>query len=144
MITLDISGFRSRFPEFADTTTYPDSLIILLWDEATCHISDTDYGLLRGDCRRLAIELMMCHIATINNSVLSGATVGVATSASIESVSVSLMAPPAKNQWQWWLAQTPCGQRLLALLTVKAAPGFSVGGLREGAAFRRVGGRFGR
>lgn len=62
------------------------------------------------------------------------------TSASEGSVSVGMMAPPAKNGWQFWLSSTPYGVQLGALLGVASAGGVFIGGSEERAAFRKAGG----
>lgn len=63
-------------------------------------------------------------------------------SATEGSVSVGMTPPPAKNMWQWWLATTPYGVQLMALLQSLTVGGFIVGGAPELGAFRRVGGVF--
>jgi hypothetical protein len=74
--------------------------------------------------------------------ITEGNAPGVMTGATEGTVSVSLQAPPAKDAFSWWLATTPYGAQLRALLLARSAGGFYVGGLPERAAFRKVGGIF--
>lgn len=142
IITFDVAIFREQFPAFANETTFPDAMLQMYWDMATCYISDYNCGWLYGDCRRLAIDLMTAHLTALSVLIAAGQTPGLVQSATIDKVSVSLTPPPIPNQWQWWLALTPYGQQLLALLQVKSVGGFYIGGLPEGGAFRKVGGIF--
>jgi hypothetical protein len=53
-----------------------------------------------------------------------------------------MQPPPETNQWQWWLSLSPWGQQLLALLLVKSAGGFYIGGFPERQGFRKAYGLF--
>jgi len=139
MITLDLSSFRSRFPEFSSDA---DAVIERYWDMAICYISDQDYGFLSGDCRELAIQQMTAHLLKMAAAIDSGDTTGLVVSATIDKVSVSLQPPPGATQWRWWLSLTVYGQQLLGLLQAKSAGGFFVGGMPENSSFRKVYGRF--
>lgn len=141
-ITFDIAAFRAAYPAFADDLLYPDVMLQSYWDAAICYISDEDYGRLRGDCRERALWLMVAHLATIAGMIAAGNTPGLATSASVGNVSVSMTPPPNKTQFQWWLSLTGYGQQLYALLMAKSVGGFYIGGLPEGTAFRKWGGLF--
>ena len=144
-LTFDVVAFRLAFPAFADELLYPTPTLQGYWDAATCYISDQDYGYLNGVCRERAINLMTAHLTALSNIIAENnykGMPGLAQSATIDKVSVSLTPPPAKNQWQWWLSLTPYGQQLFALLFVKGAGGMYIGGLPETSAFRRVGGVF--
>ena len=39
-IDLNIVDFRLKFPKFSDELEYPDTLIQVQWDIATCYISN--------------------------------------------------------------------------------------------------------
>lgn len=146
-IEFDVDLFRQQFPAFADETTYPDAMLQMYWDMATCYISDADCGRLSGNCRRLALNAMTAHLTQLsviikNNGAYNG-NPGIVNSATIDKITVSLTPPPfGTSEWRWWLETTPYGQQLLALLEAKSVGGFSVGGLPELAAIRRVGGVF--
>jgi Protein of unknown function (DUF4054) len=144
-------NFRLMFPAFADETTWPEALLQTYWDLGGEFISTTDspcHG-LNGASLQYARDLMCAHIATLmavppeDASGAGGATGGgVVSSASIGAVSVSMMQPPAKGMWDFWFAQTPYGQQLLALLAIKGVGGLYIGGLPERLGFRKVGGVF--
>lgn len=142
VITFDIPAFRLAFPAFADTGKYPDPTLQGYWDAACCYISPADYGWLNGDCRRRALNLMTAHLTQLSTMAASGQPTGVGQSATVGAVSVSMVPPPIKSGFQYWLASTPYGMQLWALLNVKGAGGLYVGGLPEKSAFRRVGGVF--
>lgn len=146
------ANFRLLFKAFADTTTYPQAMLSMYWDVGRDYIGvkDSPCYMLNGSSLQLALDLICAHLTTLftadANNVQAGDSPGVAgtieTSATVGSVSVSNLPPPVKDAWDYWLNQTSYGQQLLALLKMKSVGGFSVGGLPEGEAFRRVGGVF--
>lgn len=145
----DDAAFRAMFPEFADSTKYPAPMISLYWDLATTFISVSGCpcNMLSGKQLTAALNYMTAHLLTLalrqaNETNPEDGTGGIELSASIDKVSVTMMAPPADNMWRFWLAQTPYGQALLALLAMVSVGGFSVGGLPERTAYRKVFGTF--
>ena len=143
MLVLDIALFREQLPKFADDVIYTDAIIIVNWDLATCYISDTDYGVLKESCRQYAINLMIGHLLYLNDLISNGSPTGTVTSASEGTVSIGLEPPPSKNQFSFWLNQSPYGQQLLALLKLKGGVGLYVGGFPNTGNFRKGNGRFG-
>jgi len=140
-LVFDVSSFRTQFPAFANVTDFPDATLQQYWDWATCYIDDNgSYGWLQGACRQLALNLMTAHLTASSVIIAGGDTPGFATSATVDKVSVSVEPPPNPNQWQWWLATTPYGAQLLALLSARAVGGFYTGGLPERDPFRKVAG----
>lgn len=138
----DPVAFRAMFPEFTDPP-YTDALLATYWEIATCAISTVDNCVLGGDCLQTALMLMTAHIAKILGGASQGNTaVGAQTGATVDKVSVTFAAPPYKSGWQAWLAQTPYGMTLWALLSAKASGGWYIGGLPESSAIRKVGGIF--
>lgn len=139
-IEFDLNAFRAAFPAFAPL---PSSTVSLYWDFATDFISDQipQCGVATKIQTRF-INLMTAHLLAINAQVAAGDTPGITIGATIDKVSVTIQPPPERNQWQYWLNQTPYGQQLLALLQVQSAGGFYVGGSPVTAGFRREGGRF--
>lgn len=142
VLTFDAAAFRAFYPQYSNVEAYPNATLQAYWDAATCFISARNCGDLTGDCRVKAIWLMMIHLMTIGSTVAAGDTPGQVQSATIDKVSVSLTPPPIPNQWQWWLGTTPYGAQLLALLQVKSAGGFYVGGAPEIMSIRKGGGIF--
>lgn len=147
-IPLDLVAFRALFPAYSNPAKYPDALIESYYTQAGCYISNNDSpcSILRGDCLALALNLMTAHLLFLADVVASGkapgSTPGLVVGATIDMITVTLQAPPAASQWQWWLNLSPYGQRLLALLQVKGSGGFYIGGRPERSAFRGVGGVF--
>lgn len=140
--TLDITAFRQAFPAFADVILYPDATISLRWGEATVYLGDYDGCLLSGVGLQSALNYMTAHILASFVLIGRGQTPGIVTQSTVDKVSVSLAPPPTRSGWQWWLATTPYGMALWALLTAKSAGGAYVGGRPERAAFRKVLGNF--
>lgn len=141
-IVFDPAKFREQFPEFISNSCYPETMLQMYWDLATCYVSDEDYGCLSGSCRESALCLMTAHLTKIGKDTSSGEDPSFITSATVDKISVSTQPPPQKDQYQWWLSLTSYGQQLLALLKAKSAGGFYIGGSQERAAFRKVGGFF--
>lgn len=139
---LDIPVFRVLFPAYANATTYPDGVLDVFWGSAVAYLGDYDGCLLRGAALQSALNYMTAHLLALNDMIARGQTFAIVTGSTVDKVSVTREPPPAKSGWQWWLALTPYGLQLWALLSVKSAGGFYVGGRPEQAAFRKVGGRF--
>jgi hypothetical protein len=148
MSTYDDVLFRKQFPEFANATTYPETLISAYFDMAQMFISTggSSAAILRGNQLSLALNQMTAHLLVLGQQAAQGQPGsnqgGFDISASMGEISVSKLAPPAKDSWDWWLCQTSYGQALLALLSALAAGGFSLGGLNERSGFRKAGGVF--
>lgn len=141
--TFNVTAFRAMFPAFADVVKYPDATLQLWWTMAIQYIYDYDNCLIAGDTLQLALNLMTAHLAQSSTLIANGqSTPGVVTGAAEGSVNISMAPPPVKNMWQYWLATTPYGQQLLALLQTIVAGGFTIGGLPETSGFRRVVGVF--
>lgn len=151
MAEYDDALFRAQFPEFSDETKYPRAVINAYWDMATLFISDVEcyWNTLKGKRLATALNMLTAHLLLlgINARAVGGKTPGskqggFTTSATVGEVSVSKLAPPATDGWQWWLSGTPYGQMLWALLEMLAVGGTSVGGLAERDSFRKAGGVF--
>lgn len=141
MINFDITAFRAMFPPYADTVTYPDTVLQLYWDNATAYMSaDTapcSYFSLKLAQQTLGLNLMTAHLAYLNTIANSGQNTGLMQGATIDKITVQLTPPPVPNQWQWWLDQSPYGQQLLALLQAAAVGGAFYGGYPTNYTLRR-------
>lgn len=142
MIVLSIPLFRSMFPAYSNVTTYPDALVTMNWEFATEYISADDYGVLSGNSRSRAIYLMTAHIFNLSDIIAGGQVPAMVSGSSIDKISVSLTPPPITNQLHWWLSLTGYGAQLLALIRMKMAGGFYIGGSAEHSNFRKVDGSF--
>jgi hypothetical protein len=141
--TLDPAAFRAIFPAYANVVTFPDARLQAYWDLAVSYMGDVDGCLLSGAGLQSALNFLTAHLLWL--AVLSerGQSGGVVTGSTVDKVQVMLAAPPFKDGWEFWLSQTPYGLQLWALLKVKSAGGFYIGGSPERLGFRRVGGGFG-
>lgn len=141
--TVDPVAFRALFPFFANNPPYTDALIQMFYTNAACYIDNNDnFCGLNGPCLEMALMLMTAHLLYGFKLAGMGQTNTILTSATIDKVAVSMQPPPATTGWQWWLATSPYGQQLWALLSAQSVGGWSVGGRPETRAFRKVGGFF--
>lgn len=138
--TFNVTSFRAQFPEFGNSTTYPDGTLSTYFTMASQYVTPVDsiFGLLSGDVLQLALDLMTAHLSKSFSLLNAGQTTVLVQGSTEGSVSVSLTPPPNKNAWQWWLGTTGYGMQLRALLEVQSSGGFYVGGLPERSAFRKV------
>ncbi|QDH49585.1 hypothetical protein KYLE_37 [Pantoea phage Kyle] len=149
----DIPQFRLRFPEFSDTTVYSDIKLEAFWDMSSVFISldGSPCRVLTGKQLALALQLMTAHLLSLavqaasdsaTGSAGTGESGGFVVSASVGDISVTKLAPPATDGWQFWLNGSPYGTELWALLGLLAVGGLSYGGLPEREGFRKIGGVF--
>lgn len=144
-----IAAFRAAFPAFADPVLFPDAMLQIQWTIGACYLSDRACSCCAPDgtdCRETFQYLMLAHLLALGVIVSAGGTnsgsAGIASSARVDKVAVTLVAPPVSDAWDWWLNGTPYGAQLLALLSIRASGGFYAGGLPEPTAFRKWGGIF--
>jgi hypothetical protein len=151
MAAYNDANFRLRFPEFSNPTTYPQAMLQMYWNLSTDFITDpgSSCGILNTGTNTLqdTTDLMCAHLTSLAlqqqaSQPPGNEQGGFVTSASIDKISVTKLAPPADNMFTWWLAQTPYGGMLAALLEVLAVGGIGVSGMPERTAFRKVGGVF--
>jgi hypothetical protein len=146
-IAFDPAAFRKLFPIFADVICQPDAVLQGWFNVACLYISNQDSAcfVVNGDTRAYALDLMTAHVGYLFKAAANGDPTGIVTQATIDKVTVAVKAPPIQegSMLQFWLAQSPFGQQLLALLSMKAAGGLYIGGSPERYGFRRVGGGFG-
>ncbi len=139
----NLANFRAQFPEFA---AVPDATLQAYWNTGTAFVSkyNGDTCIYTQEQAQLANDLMCAHLTALSLKIASGQVAGIMTQATEGTVSISLMPPPVKSAFGFWLAQTPYGAELRALLDLLASLGFYIGGSPERAAFRKAGGWFGR
>lgn len=131
-----LERFRALYPQFDEV---PDETVEAQAEMAWCFAAG------RGcRCNMSMWLLLTAHLLSLAAQAASkeGAAPGAVTSASVGKVSVSFAAPPAGSDWSHWLRLSPYGQQFLAMYQVCSAGGSYVGGRRERAGFRVVGGVF--
>lgn len=138
-MTFPLAQFRLLYPVFA---AVPDDTVLAWAEQARCLLAEQACG-----CEDSAWMLLTAHMLALNGLGGAGDTpgaIGSIASATIDKVSVSFAQNPgASDSWSFWLASTPWGRQLAALLArCRAGSSGYVGGLPERAAFRSVGGIF--
>lgn len=145
--------FREAFPEFSDKNKFPDIQIELYLEMAGVHIDphNSHCRMLKGKRLFLAVLMMAAHLLSLALAAAAKSAVGknpgsaqggFTQSAAIGDVSVTKQAVPAASMWDWWLASTPYGQQLKALLHVASVGGVYIGGSPELNNFRGPTGSF--
>lgn len=139
--SLDLPTWRDLFPQYVGV---PDARVQAMWGAAASIVSPWDSCLLYGDRLQTALNWLTAHLLGLAGGGASGQSGGggVITASVIDKIQVQFAAPPTRNGWEYWLAQTPEGMTLWAMFRAWSAGGFYVGGRPERAAFRKVGGRF--
>lgn len=143
-IALDIPAFRAMFDMFANEAKFPDILLEMYWKQAKCMMDDTCYDgcLPTGDCEQIHMYLLLAHFMWLHKNISRGKQGGFVSSSTVDKVSVTKVAPPVVDMFDWWVGQSPFGQQLLTQLLIDSVGGFSVGGLPERQGFRKVYGTF--
>lgn len=141
--TFNYPLFQAQCPEYASS---PDETTLQAYfTMATAFASPWDnwLGGFNGASLDLVLNLLTAHIAAQQALIIAGDDTVIVTGAGIDKVNVSLLAPPVKDSFQYWLMTTPRGKQVAALARAKFAGGFYVSvGLRERRAIRKVGGSF--
>lgn len=128
---LTVAQFRADFSEFADETKHTEPALTNIIHQAFGFVSRQNSTYLNGSKRLLAIEYMAAHLKTLSDKAIDGSAGGIIGSSSVGDVSVSLIQPPIKKQFDYWCNQTIYGQSYLALLQTCAPAGMYIGGTCE-------------
>ncbi|MDN7609903.1 DUF4054 domain-containing protein [Burkholderia multivorans] len=127
---MDVSQFRQSFPEFNDTTTYPDSLI-QFWMTVAVSLVNADRW---GDLTDLGIALVTAHhlALAVNDQKMAdvggvpGQVTGPQSSKAVDKVSASYdTAAVAIKDGGFWNA-TMYGVRYLSLAMMMGAGGMQL------------------
>jgi Protein of unknown function (DUF4054) len=138
------SNFRQMFPEFENTTDYSEAQLEGWWTMGTAYINILNaFPTFSPAQLQLSLDLMCAHLAKSFTMINAGIPTVVVQGTSEGTVNVSMTPPPVKSSFGWWLATTPYGAQLRALLKTIAGVGLFVGGSPENLGFRRAGGFFG-
>jgi hypothetical protein len=140
---IDLAAFRLSFPAFSDVGKFSDIVLTDTFTKATMFLGEYDGPALAGPQLQLALNYLTAHLQWSAVLLARGQSSVIVQGSTVDKVTVQLVPPPVKTGWQWWLLTTPYGADLWALLTLKSAGGFYVGGSPERSAFRTVGGSFG-
>lgn len=124
-MTVDVAGFRARFPEFVDPP-FTDEVIQVRLDDAECDFSRSKLG--TGECgeriyERIIYTLAAHHLRIWDNTQKGSSTGGGAiASKSVGKVSVSYARSSSSSLQDDFYLQTIYGQEYLTLLR-KYCPG---------------------
>lgn len=135
----DYPTFQGLFPALAAVN---ETQATAYFGLATAYLNPNDGCMLNGAALGAALNLMTAHLSQLGLAAAAGTPTGPIIGASEGSVSVSILPPPGKSAFDYWLSSTPYGQQLLALLSLRGAGGFLIGGSLERASFRKAGGVF--
>ena len=124
----DDTAFRAMFPAFADSSTFSSALLQVYWNQGCAIIENNGYGYVSNRGGPLAMNLITAHLAALSVLIANGENPGVATGAGIDKINLTLMPPPLKTQFSYWLGTTPYGQQLMANLQAAGAGGGYVPG----------------
>lgn len=76
VVELDTAAFRAEFPQFADTTAWPDSMLQAQWAIAGRFVDNSATSRLSYDFRADVLPFVLCHLLTLlgrNGGGLMGA-----------------------------------------------------------------------
>jgi hypothetical protein len=128
-VTLTVERFRADFTEFADEAKHTEPALQNSINRASLFVSRQNSIYFADDNRLLALELMAAHIQTLSLSLGQGNSQGgLVGASSVGSVSVTLIPPPIKRQFDFWMNQTGYGQQYLALMQAHSPAGMFMGG----------------
>ena len=143
---LNLALFRAAFPAFSNTASFPDALVNMQYANAGFYINQNDSiaGGLIGPIVDFVLQLLTCHLLQSGVIIANGQLTVVLTGGNIDGVSVSLLPPPVKAGWQFWLSTTAYGLQLWGLLVTQSVGGWSVSNAAysESQGFRKAGGYF--
>ena len=115
-MAVTVPEFRTRFPEFADETDYPEPRIQLFIDDTLCFMgTDEDYWCCYDKAQAyLAAHLLL--VGTGTEAGNTGTTGGPVQSKTAGGVSVTrAIATKDRSEQDLWLSGTSYGQQFIAL-----------------------------
>ncbi|VXB24819.1 putative bacteriophage protein [Burkholderia sp. 8Y] len=127
---MDAAQFRSDFPEFADTTRYPDSLVTL-WLTVAASLVNADRW---GELTNIGLELVTAHHLVLaardqqaaDGGGLPGQSSGPQSSKSIDKVSVSYDTGATTVADAGFWNMTSYGVRFMGLTRLMGAGGMQL------------------
>jgi hypothetical protein len=148
-VTFDPAAFRVQFAPKWQNANCPTDAILQAWFDTACNYISPDLGCdwfgLSDAQRTLAVYLCTAHVGAMMDAAARGQPLAMLTAATVSKVSVVAKAPPIGQYslFQYWLALTPYGLAILAMMAPEAAGGFYFGGSPQRGAFRDLAGNFG-
>ena len=112
VVELDTAAFRAEFPQFADTTAWPDATHSVPWANTAGYADATDTSPLSNGIPADVLPFVLCHLLTLLGR--NGGLMGALTQATEGSVSAGSTWTPRQGA-QWW-TQTQCGATAWELL----------------------------
>jgi hypothetical protein len=125
-VIFNLQAFQAAFPEFAASEyglTLPG-----YWNTANSFVTNQTWFAVNATDLALMLNLMTAHLAKLCKIGAAGGIAAPVNGGGQGSENVTLEPPPVKDRFTWWLYTTDYGKQLAALLAVKAAGGFYVGG----------------
>lgn len=124
MNNFDENDFKQYFPEFKDVQN-----ITFCLTRAKCYLPPNNSNLPEGEKYKLAVYLFTAHLLILQKNIADGqVTAGLPSSASINSVSISMVPPSSSGAFEYWMNQTQYGAELLALLEMEVPVPLLFGG----------------
>lgn len=124
---MNIATFRQSFPEFTDTTRYPDSLVTFWLDVVTRMLNPDRWA----DMLDIGLSLALAHHLvlavrdqnTAQAGKVPGTVLGMQTSKSVDTVSVSYDVSAVTNEGGGFWNMTSYGVRFLGMARLFGAGG---------------------
>lgn len=124
---MNIATFRQSFPEFADATRYPDSLVTFWLDVVTRMLNPDRWA----DMLDIGLSLALAHHLvlavrdqnTAQAGKVPGTVLGMQTSKSVDTVSVSYDVSAVTNEGGGFWNMTSYGVRFLGMARLFGAGG---------------------
>lgn len=122
---MDIAAFRTRFPEFSNTVTYPDAFITP-WANVAEKLVVEDVW---GECYNYGVMLYVAHELTLQRVNVAASQVGgtpglsggIANSKTVGSVSVSYDSVTASEKDAGWWNLSNYGKQFIRLARIFGA-----------------------
>lgn len=133
-MAFDVTGFRAAFPEFLDTSRFPDAMIDFWAGLATAQVNENRWGLQTNT----GIQLYVAHEITLaaqNQKTATiggnpGGTSGPTNSKTVGSVSVGYDTQQTAEKDAGWWNLTTYGKQFIRLARIFGAGVVQVSGNR--------------
>jgi len=125
-MSASVADFRTRFPEFADDTTYPDARIQLFLDDAAMCVDEGVYGKFY-DTAVCYLAAHMLYLGTLTSSGSGGASVGPISTKTAGGVSKTYAINSLDlNDSDSYYSQSQYGLTFMSIRAKVKIPGFIV------------------